>query len=103
MKEYFDLKGELTEIHKIPSNINGGRVLLNTLKLNAEEEFTGRYYSDYDISLNVETYPGYQFEGWLVDDELIPMEKLDLRLSEPHKIEAVWVEEKDTSEKENYE
>ena len=93
MKEYFGLKGELTEIEKVPSKINGGIVLLNTLKLNADEAFTGRYYSDYDISLDIKTFSGYQFNGWLVDDELITEEKLDLNLSEPHKIEAVWEEE----------
>ena len=100
MKEYFDLDGELTEVYKHPSQINGGMILLNTLKLRADEEYRGKYYSDYDISLDVETFPGYLFVGWLIDGYLIQAEKLDLNIVQPREIEAVWIEATATGENE---
>ena len=99
MKEYFHLTGELTKIHKLSGKINGGRVLLNTIELAADEEYIGEYYSDYPLSLDVKTFPGYLFQGWLIDDKLVKTKKMDLDISKPRKIEAVWIKEKNDSER----
>jgi len=90
LKNYFHLQGDLVNIHKIPSAVRGGQILLNTLTLNADEDYQGRYYSDYPISLGVKTKAGYTFMGWRIDDTWIESPTLELNLSAPKKIEAVW-------------
>ena len=91
IKEYFKLSGDLTVVEKKPSKIKGGIVLFNTLKLKADEPYRGRYYSDYDITLDVQTFDGYKFEGWLIDGELITTQKLNLKLPYERTIEAVFL------------
>ena len=98
LKKFFGLKGDLVPIHKIPSTVNGGKIFLNTLQLAANEEYTGKYYSDYDISLHVETLSDYIFQGWLIDGELTKEQNLNLKLDQPHKIQAVWIEKEKKNE-----
>lgn len=93
MKQYFSLKGDLVEVHKIPSKTDGGVVLFNTLKIPATEQYDARYFSDYAISLDAQTFDGYRFAGWMIDNKLITTQKLDLSLEQPRTIEAIWEKE----------
>jgi len=90
MKNYLNLKGDLIQIHKIPSLSDGGRVLLNTLILGAKEEYLGKYFSDYPISLDVEVFDGYDFKGWIINGKKYDTKQLQINIDKPQTIEAVF-------------
>lgn len=81
------------EIHE--SAANGGTIVLNSLKLNSAETFSGEYFSDYPVSLSAESVGGFEFQGWEIDGKLYSKDKtITLEMSEPHDIVAHWEEKK---------
>jgi hypothetical protein len=90
MKNHFHLTGDLVDVRKAAGEVDGGKVLLNTLALPSGEEYHGRYYADYEISLDVETFKGYRFLYWLINGEKRADAKTALKLTGPVTIRAVW-------------
>lgn len=88
MKTDMNLEGELTAI--TVQNGMGGSVKLNTINLDEGENFTGKYFSDYDIELSAEADEGYQFIGFMVNDELYVETELVLTLDKEYSIVPLW-------------
>lgn len=90
MKQDFSLLGELMDIEIEHADMDGGVIGLNTLILDGSEDFSGRYYSDYDIRLYADTDEGYQFIGWEVNGEMIFGSELVLELDRNYHLKPVW-------------
>lgn len=93
MKRDFCLQGELLDVQIEHARTDGGVVGLNTLLMDGREDFTGRYYSDYDIYLYAKTDEGYHFAGWEVNGDFISGSELVLQLVRDYHIKPVWIEE----------
>ena len=88
LKEDFALKGELVPVRI--NNSEGGKVLFNTIDLEEKEYFSGKYYSDYDISLSAYAKDGYKFTGWEINGELYTDSTLTLTLEQEVMIKPIW-------------
>lgn len=90
MKQDFSLRGELMSVEIEHSDTDGGVIGLNTLTIDGSEDFSGRYYSDYDIRLYADTNEGYRFAGWEVNGEVVSGSELVLELDRNYHIKPVW-------------
>ena len=90
MKNLFGFVGDLVHVKKLSSPVAGGKVILNSLELSATETYNGQYYSDYDLDLEVETFPGYEFQYWLINAHKIKASQITLKLDGPKTIQAIW-------------
>lgn len=92
LKEDFSLSGDLKKVEIERAEIPGGTVRLNTLVIQGDETFSGKYYSDYDISLHVDTYEGYQFVGWDINGDMVSGSDIILKLDINYDIKPIWKE-----------
>lgn len=75
----------------IKSNIVGEKIMLNTLILEMESDFSGEYFSDYPIKLAVDPIDGHKFIGWKIDGKLFSKDKsIILDMQHSHVIETMW-------------
>ena len=72
LAEEFGLKGTLETV-KVTVNLpEAGRVALNTITPDLSGgEWSGRYYTDYPVSLEAKAEEGYDFVGWEIGGEII--------------------------------
>ena len=65
MAEEFQLKGTLEEVTIKINDTDGGFIRLNTTVPDLTDgSWTGKYYTDYPITLTAEPKAGYEFIGW---------------------------------------
>lgn len=65
MAEQFALTGTLEEVTLRLSDVEGGNIRLNTTMPDLSEgSWTGKYYTDYPITVTAVPADGYQFSGW---------------------------------------
>ena len=65
MAEEFDLTGTLEEVTLKINDIEGGSVQLNTTSPDMTDgSWTGKYYTDYPVTVTAVPAEGYQFVGW---------------------------------------
>jgi hypothetical protein len=90
MAEFFKLEGTLVDV-KI--NSNQGVVKLNTLK-DITGEWSGKYYTDYEINVTATPNEGYEFAGWKVEGAEILGNKnsqsVSIKLRDNCSIEAIF-------------
>lgn len=61
----FELQGTLEDVTVSVNNENAGKVQLNTVTLDFDEaSWTGKYYTDYPVTLTATEKAGYKFVGW---------------------------------------
>lgn len=67
MADFFKLKGKLTNV-TLNNNPEQGTIKLNTLPDNiTNSKWTGKYYTDYEISVTAIPKEGYKFAGWKIE------------------------------------
>ena len=65
LKEEFALGGELSDVTLEISDADAGRIILNTTEPDLSGgNWTGRYYTDYPVTVTVVANDGYRFAGW---------------------------------------
>ena len=65
MAEEFGLTGTLEEVTLKINDIEGGRIQLNTTYPDVSDSgWTGKYYTDYPVTLTAIPADGYRFVGW---------------------------------------
>lgn len=65
MAEQFELKGTLEEVTLKINDVEGGTIQLNTTAPDLSEgSWTGRYYTDYSVTVTAVPADGYEFVGW---------------------------------------
>lgn len=65
MAEQFNLTGTLEEVTLLVNDVEGGSIQLNTTRPDmSEKSWTGKYYTDYPITVTAIPADGYQFVGW---------------------------------------
>lgn len=65
MAEEFGLQGSLETVELKINDINGGKIILNTIKPDMSEgSWKGQYYTDYPVCVTAVAKPGYEFVGW---------------------------------------
>ncbi|ADU75796.1 lamin tail-like protein [Acetivibrio thermocellus AD2] len=68
MAEFFKLKGKLTNVTLNISNPEQGTIKLNTLPDNiTNSKWTGKYYTDYEMTATAIPKEGYAFAGWKIE------------------------------------
>ena len=72
LAEEFGLKGTLETVKVTVTSPEAGRVVLNTITPDLSGgEWSGRYYTDYPVSLEAKAEEGYAFAGWEIGGEII--------------------------------
>jgi len=65
MAEEFGLTGTLESVNLEVDDVEGGTILLNTAKPDLlDGSWTGKYYTDYPITVTAIPAEGYKFVGW---------------------------------------
>lgn len=65
MAEEFGLTGTLEDVTLKVNDVEGGTILLNTTTPDLSEgSWTGRYYTDYPVTVTAVAAEGYEFAGW---------------------------------------
>ncbi len=65
MAEEFDLAGTLEEVTLKTNDVQGGTIQLNTTMPDLSKgSWTGKYYTDYPITVTAVPADGYEFAGW---------------------------------------
>lgn len=65
LAEEFDLTGTLEEVTLKVNDVNGGSILLNTTTPDLSEgSWSGKYYTDYPVTVTAIPAEGYEFVGW---------------------------------------
>lgn len=65
MAEEFDLTGTLEDVNLKINDSAGGTILLNTIKPDLSGgSWTGKYYTDYPVTVTAVPEDGYKFVGW---------------------------------------
>ncbi len=65
MAEEFSLSGTLEDVNLKVNDSKGGTILLNTVKPDLSDgSWTGKYFTDYPITVTAVPEDGYQFAGW---------------------------------------
>lgn len=94
MAEYFHLSGELCTV-TVRQEEEAGTVKLNTLTV--KNEWSGRYYSDYPVTLTAEPTQGYRFDHWECQGKGVlsaPKEpSTELSFSGDATVQAIFVKE----------
>ena len=82
LAEEFELSGTLETVKLGVNDTAGGEILLNTTKpVLSDGEWTGKYYTDYPITVTAVPKEGYRFVGWngdvcseheMVETEIFP-------------------------------
>ena len=68
MADFFKLKGKLTNVTLNITNPEQGTIKLNTLPDNiTNSKWTGKYYTDYEITVTAIPKEGYSFAGWKIE------------------------------------
>lgn len=93
MEEILDLKGVQAEVLVKSSLPEGGSIIINTVEISDEKEWSGRYYTDYPITVTAVADEGYKFVGWKGD---IDSEEEHVVLNVPEdgiEVEAIFEKE----------
>lgn len=65
MAEEFGLTGTLEEVTLKVNDVEGGTILLNTTTPDLSKgSWTGKYYTDYPVTVTAVAAEGYEFAGW---------------------------------------
>lgn len=82
MAEEFSLTGTLEDVELKVNDPKGGTILLNTVKPDLSDgSWTGKYFTDYPITVTAVPEDGYKFAGWsgsvtsdsaIIEAEVIP-------------------------------
>ena len=82
MADSLGLSGSLETLTIAAENPEGGNIQLNTIIPDISSGlWSGKYYSDYPVTITAEAKPGYEFVGWTGDVQSnnstieIPIEK----------------------------
>lgn len=68
MADFFKLKGKLTNVTLNITNLEQGTIKLNTLPDNiTNNKWSGKYYTDYEITVKAIAKEGYKFAGWKIE------------------------------------
>lgn len=79
MADEFGLAGTQETITLHVDNPWGGTVQLNTINPNLSSgEWSGKYYTDYPVTLTAKPVEGHSFGGWLVDGVLFDSETIEV-------------------------
>ncbi len=91
LAEEFSLQGTLAELVLEQEDTEGGYIILNTCEPDLSDgSWSGKYYTDYPVSLTAVAYEGYRFMGWQGDVQA-EAESMSLELEEgTTKIRAVF-------------
>jgi uncharacterized repeat protein (TIGR02543 family) len=92
MKEALSLDGDMVNVN-VNYTSDGGTVKLNTIDV--DDGFTGKYYTDYPVTLTAQAKDGYTFIGWNVEGATVVNAKsktITLSLSEDTTVTAKYVE-----------
>lgn len=91
LADAFSLTGELTEV-TLETESAAGTICLNTITPDISSGiWTGSYFSDYPITVNAVTNPGYRFKHWVVNGEIRRSSETTVSLTEdPVTIRAVF-------------
>ena len=92
MKDALALKGELAEVEILQEMPEAGEVVVNTITPDLSEEvWTGKYFTDYPITLTASAHTGYHFAGWNADGKMIADQTIEVQLTEDvNQISAVF-------------
>ena len=60
----FGLTGTIENVTVTCNTPEGGSVTVNTSQINTAQEWTGRYYNDFPVTLTATAAEGYRFAGW---------------------------------------
>lgn len=88
LKEEFDLAGLPVPVEVEINDITAGNVALNTIEevFANNSQWSGKYYTDYPITLTASANAGYRFVGWQIEEaeqeRVIEAETITLPLSE---------------------
>lgn len=68
MADFFNLKGKLTNVTLHINNPEEGTIKLNTLPDSITNgKWSGKYYTDYEITVTAIAKEGYSFDGWKIE------------------------------------
>lgn len=82
LAETFGLTGTLTDVTLKINDAAAGSIRLNTVTLALTAgSWTGRYYSDYPVTVSALPDDGYQFQYWIVDGVTYPDAELSIPLN----------------------
>lgn len=82
MADFFKLKGNLTNVTINITNPNQGTIKLNTLPGNiTNSQWTGKYFTDYEITVTAIAKEGYKFAGWKIEGAEIVGDKNSTTIS----------------------
>lgn len=70
MAQEFDLTGTIEEVQLSVNNVDYGSIKLNTITPDLSDgKWSGKYFTDYPITVTAIPKPGYEFIGWTGDIE----------------------------------
>ena len=79
----FELQGTLEEITICVNDELAGCVQINTIIPMLEKgSWTGKYYTDYPVTLTARPNWGYEFVGWINGNEMLEEEQVSVQLKE---------------------
>jgi len=79
----FELQGTLEEITLAVNDETAGYVQMNTITPDLTNgSWTGKYYTDYPVTITAVPNDGYEFVGWKCGDEIIKNTQIEVQLTE---------------------
>lgn len=91
LTEIFSLNGTLTDVTLRANDPAGGSVRLNSIRPDLGDGWTGRYFTDYPVTITALPADGFLFKEWIVDGTSYTQETLSIfLLTEGNEITAVF-------------
>lgn len=88
MEEHFELKGQQVNVSLSTNNYKKGSIILNTINPDLTNKWTGKYYTDYPITITANPIEGNNFKYFIINGDRyneeslsidVPIEGLDIK------------------------